>query len=781
MKLFKRFSPAWWDVQLKSNSASAAHVSLIIFAMVVVSPQAIAQRRGPDPHIAYAFPAGCQQGTTCEIVIGGQYLKEAFTAHLAGEGVKVEYVGWYRPMTRGEYNNLRMAMQQAKETLIADAMARGETVEPSFDEVALAAGITLEKQREMLIFRERDSDPKRQPNDQLQEELTLRLTVDPNAEPGKRELRLLTENSISNPIWLHIGRWPEVHETEPNDHAPNTPISRFPSVINGQILPGDIDRFSFSAKQGMKLVIEAAARDVIPYLADAVPGWFQATMTLTDSSGKEITFADSFHYRQDPVIYFEVPRDDTYTLSIHDALFRGREDFVYRITIGEIPFVTSVFPLGAQVESDVTIELKGWNLTETRLNLTTMSRRKHRPVAWYSLPQSSADEIRFPLQIGLFPEVMDEEPNNTSAEAQTITTRMTVNGRIDYPGDEDVYRIKGTGRIVVEVDARRRGSPLDSMLIITDADGKELAFNDDYEDKTQGLETHHADSHLSVGIPGSSTYFLRIMDAQQQGGRDFAYRLHVRAAQPDFELRVIPSSIIARPGEVVPITAFALRQDGFKEDIRMALVDPPPGFALQGATIPGTQEKVRMTLTVPATAPKQPVVLEMQGSNPRQYTTRNQMVRPAVPAEQMMQAFIWYHLVPVENWNVIVSGRPAAKTPFQLVMVADRFKLPLAGETYLNVTALPKGLKADELHVELHEPPPGISAAVVTNASGIMAIQLTTDAEKVQRGFRDNLLMRVYREWTSEPTDSQPEPKVNRTDYGYLPAIPIEVTRSRTR
>ena len=70
-------------------------------------------------------------------------------------------------------------------------------------------------------------------------------------------------------------------------------------------------------------------------------------MRLTDSSGKDVAFSDSFHYRQDPLIYFEVPRDDHYTFEIRDTLHRGREDFVYRITVGEIPIVTSIFPLGA--------------------------------------------------------------------------------------------------------------------------------------------------------------------------------------------------------------------------------------------------------------------------------------------------------------------------------------------------------------------------------------------------------------------------------------------------
>ena len=35
---------------------------------------------------------------------------------------------------------------------------------------------------------------------------------------------------------------------------------------------------------------------------------------------------------------------------------------MYRITVGEIPFLTSVFPLGVQAGQSATIELHGWNL-----------------------------------------------------------------------------------------------------------------------------------------------------------------------------------------------------------------------------------------------------------------------------------------------------------------------------------------------------------------------------------------------------------------------------------
>lgn len=741
-----------------------------------------AQRGPQDPHLAYAFPAGCQQGQTCEIVLGGQHLREASSAHISGEGVTVEVVRWYRPMTRGEFNDLRMALEDARTQLLEARRAQGRRGPPPADEVAREAGITEDQQREMEVFLQRERDPKRQPNEQLSEEVTLRFSVARSAAPGRRELRLLTETSMSNPVWVQIGRWPEVRETEPNDITPDTAIDLLPVVVNGQVSPGDTDTFTFFAPQGTRLVIQAAAREVIPYLADAVPGWFQAVLSLSDSSGRELVYADSFHFRQDPLIYFEVPRDDHYTVSIHDSLYRGREDFVYRITLGELPFVTSIFPLGARTDTDVTVELEGWNLTQERLTVHTLSRRSYRPVRWYEIPQEDGSSVRFPLQIDHLPEVFDAEPNDRPEDSQSVSPRMIINGRIDHPGDQDLYRIEGHGRLVAEVQARRHGSPLDSVLTLTDADGRELAFNDDHEDRSQALLTHHADSQLHAVLPGSGTCYLRLSDAQQNGGKAFVYRLYLRAPEPDYELRVTPSSIVARPGAVVPLSVVALRKDGFAEDIELSLVEPPPGFQLSGGLLPGQSDHVRMTLTVPREPLEGPVVLEMEGHVRGRSSSRRLLSRPAVPAENIMQAFIWYHLVPVEDWNAIVSGRPAVRPPFELVLPSGFLKVPRGGETLLPVRMLQrKELAADELHVELQEPPPGVSAELITSDAGELAIRLAAAAGDAadDAGWRGNLLLRAHRETTPPPTEAEPAPQPRRTDYGYLPAIPIEVTGRR--
>jgi len=339
--------------------------------------------------IGYLFPAGGQQGTTVTITAGGQNFSKADKVYISGNGVsgkiiaKAHMAGNIRKEGRQllieslqAVRDRRLAELEGKELPTFDLKTEQTEKLKELDKVALKRAEVLFKHpllvnlenkslRELahlnkMIFYPRD---KLQMNRQLNELLTIELTIAPDAEPGYRELRIGFQRNISNPITFHIGTLPETSELEPNDKQafqsfhnllklpsktklPADKPLELPVTINGQIMPGDTDRFQFQAKGGEKLVIEAQARSLIPYLADAVPGWFQATISLYDGQGKEIAYADDFRFNPDPVLFFEIPKAGLYELKIHDSIYRGREDFVYRLVIGEQPFITSTIPLG---------------------------------------------------------------------------------------------------------------------------------------------------------------------------------------------------------------------------------------------------------------------------------------------------------------------------------------------------------------------------------------------------------------------------------------------------
>jgi hypothetical protein len=384
-------------------------------------------------------------------------------------------------------------------------------------------------------------------------------------------------------------------------------------------------------------------------------------MALYDAAGKEVAYSDDYRFKPDPLILYQVPKDGQYVLQITDAIFRGREDFVYRVTIGEVPFVTSIFPLGGRAGEPVTIQMKGWNLEGAELmppapdaapGVHRVAARKGRLVS-----------NRLPFALDTLPECFEQEPNNDARHAQEVKLPVIVNGRIDRPDDWDVFRFTGRAgdTVVAEVRARRLDSPLDSFLKVTDAGGKVLAFDDDHEDPESGVNTHHADSYLAVELPADGTYYVHVGDTARQGGEEYAYRLRIGPPQPDFALYVVPSSVALRSKSAVAVTVHAIRKDGFAGPIKLSLKDPPAGLSAAPVSLPATQTVARLGVKTTLTETKQPVDLRIEG---RATIGTREVVHEAVPAEDRMQAFLWRHLVPAEELEAVVfnpSYQPPAK------------------------------------------------------------------------------------------------------------------------
>ena len=294
-----------------------------------LAPAAWAQN---DPHLGYVYPAGGQAGTEFTATVGGQYLDEASEILFTGQGIQATIGKHKKPLTQGEANQLRDKIDQVREKLEADGKRfdlrnrRGAFAEVL--KLLKEMGVTEEDLERLEEFAQRRDDEKRQLNPAIEETVAVQLKIDANATPGRREIRLKTPVGISNPINFYVDVYPEKSEQEPNDAKAGDAITdTLPVVLNGQIMPGDVDRFRFEADKGDKLVMVVLARELVPYLADAVPGWFQATLALYDANGREVAYADDFQFHPDPVLYYRIPKDGSYELEIRDSIYRGREDF----------------------------------------------------------------------------------------------------------------------------------------------------------------------------------------------------------------------------------------------------------------------------------------------------------------------------------------------------------------------------------------------------------------------------------------------------------------------
>jgi hypothetical protein len=377
-----------------------------------------------------------------------------------------------------------------------------------------------------------------------------------------------------------------------------------------------------------------------------------------------------------------------------------------------------------------------------------------------------------PFAVDTLAELVEKESNDSPKETQRLTLPVIVNGRIQAPGDWYVFSFAGRAgdAIVAEVIARRLGSPLDSVLELTDANGRRVAINDDVEDAGAGLLTHQADSVLAATLPTTGTYFLRVGDTQHNGGPEFGYRLRISAPRPDFELRVTPSAINAGAGTSVPITVHAVRKDGFAGDIVLSLKDAPGGFMLSGGVVPAGQDLVRLTLTVPPKAEKEPFTVVVEG---RAVVADKPVVHPAVPAEDMMQAFAYRHLVPTDELRVAVLSRGAVRVPAS-ILSAQPVKIPDGQAARVRV-AIPPGYQAFEnVEFELSEPPEGITLRDLSLGFGAAEFAVQVDGAKIKPGLRGNLIVTVSGE-RQPPGNAAATAARRRLPMGTLPAISFEV------
>jgi hypothetical protein len=185
---------------------------------------------------------------------------------------------------------------------------------------------------------------------------------------------------------------------------------------------------------------------------------------------------NDFGGTSDPLLEFIPPADGKYIVTVSDLTGDGGEEFFYRLTLGELAVPTAVFPLSVPANREVEVAVSGFN-TPADMKV--------------KLPATASGEIEVPLDglhyrlrqplkvlVGNLPELLETEPNDTPEAATALAVPGTASGRIQSAtgSDDDLYRFesKAGQTWIVETDAQRRGSPIDTVIEVLDAAGKPI-------------------------------------------------------------------------------------------------------------------------------------------------------------------------------------------------------------------------------------------------------------------------------------------------------------------
>ncbi len=514
-----------------------------VVSLLPLVAAAVEALRADEPAALYVFPAGGRRGTTVEARIGGMNLHEECPLHWHGRGVSA-------PPT----------------------IRRTQTVRFEGPVIPLP-------------------DSQRAENYPSDYSATLEIAAD--AALGVQTWRVATSQGVTAALPFVVGDDPEVVEAE-TDGVPIPVLVALPVTANGRIYPReDVDEWSFALRRGQTVRLEVnAARLGSP---------LDAQLQVVDAAGRVLA-TDGARSGADPSVVFTAPADGTYRARIYDTGYAGLQTFVYRLTISDRPYVSSVFPLGGRRGAATRFELAGVNLPVDRVTATIPTDARDSVPLRFALPGGPTNPIVVEAN-----DVPQRIESTDSAPSDPLTAPMVADGRIAAPGEVDHWPLvaRRGETFDLEVRAGRLGSPLDSVLAVVDAAGRTVAENDD-------LDGAQSDSRLRWTAPADGTYRLRVGErSTRRGGREFAYRLYVLpAAGADFALSIggvgqVPPSdaLTVLRGGTAKLKVKLERRGGFDDAVTLEADGLPKGVALTNTTIAKGRPEVDLTFTADADAP----------------------------------------------------------------------------------------------------------------------------------------------------------------------------------
>jgi hypothetical protein len=471
--------------------------------------------RAERPSTAYLFPAGGQRGTKVDVKVGGHYLFEGCPFEMLGPGVK--------------------APAEIKRT---------ETVWFEGPVIRL---------------------PLSQRNEDYPKDYAAPIEIAADAPLGVRYARCYTSQGACQSLRFVVGDLPEVVEQE-IDGQPIPTAVKLPVTINGRMFPReDVDVWTFEAVAGQSYVCSVEAARLGSPLAARLEVRTPGGKLAAEAVGK---------YSPDPLLKFTAKESGVHQVKIHDASFGGLQNYVYRLTITDGPWVESVYPLGGKRGSETKFEAVGQKLAAGPLAVTIPPDAAAEYFHRFSVPGAVSNIVL--LAVDDLPERLEAEPNDTAEQAAMTETSSVVNGRIDKPGDGDEWAFIATKgqALELEVFAARLGSPLDSSLTVHDATGKEVAKG---EDGIGGSP----DALVRFSAPADGKYFVRVSERfASRGGPAFAYRLRIAPPRSDAQLSLASDAVSVDRGASQNVEVNLLWLGGLANPLTITVEGLPSGVAV---------------------------------------------------------------------------------------------------------------------------------------------------------------------------------------------------------
>jgi hypothetical protein len=384
----------------------------------------------------------------------------------------------------------------------------------------------------------------------------LNVTVAADTRPGAYFIRLYDDEGAARPLPFVIGNLPEVVEKSPNDSPGKAETLPSPMVtVNGRLEKrDDVDVYAFELTAGQTVVASVVANEKLASPMDGV-------LQILSGQGSVLAQNDEWH-GLDPQLVFTAPNAGKYLVRIFGFPAQpdsriglaGGEDYLYRLSITNGPFVDYTWPLAVRQQESSEVKLIGWNIAGAIERQSVQAEGHSFAIG--------GDQLAGQLLLGAEPHAcLIEAERSGAAEPQTIELPATVSGRLQSSGERDTYgfQAKRGETVHLRLDGRELGSPLDAVVEVIDAKGKALVRADD--------TNRRRDPEVSWKVPDDGAYQVAVSDLHSRGGDRFFYRLRAVPARPDFRITSAEHALVGSVGKPLEIALAIDRQNGFDQEI----------------------------------------------------------------------------------------------------------------------------------------------------------------------------------------------------------------------
>lgn len=474
--------------------------------------------------------------------------------------------------------------------------------------------------------------------------LVLTATLPNETAPGVAQLRLATNDGVSNSVTVALDRLPQLPISET--------IAALPASLHGSVPGSGVSKTSFTGKAGEDVLIEVEAKRLGSKLRPVVH--------LYDAQRTQVAWAmPSRTLAGDCRIATKLPREGQYTIEIHDLQYAPPGVSFFRLKVGQWQFADLAFPPAVTRGQEIALELLG-TAGGAKLPFKAPADGDVIPTAFPN-PQSASGSPPSVL-LSSMTEFVESivaaggapvaSQVSSTGEPPVPTIPVAISGRLDAPGQLDQYRfaVMPGAKLTLEVFAERLGSRIDAVLELRNKDGGVLASNDDGPTSI--------DSRLEFTVPtGLDTLIVVLRDALEIANEQAIYRLVVtNTDRPTPEVTVTAKSDVANiAGGESQVFEVNVSRRGYDGPLQLSLGQLPPGVTATGTEIPAGASGTLLTLTGTGDAASQLVTSLMLKSPDGAVFAR---VRTEAPADDRTP--IWL------REQFAIAATPKSATPFQV-------------------------------------------------------------------------------------------------------------------